>query len=231
MPNLKLIIALSATALTSGCSVYSTAVNTAGPDSPVSDLRPPEGEYVLTSVRPLFCPAPETIMVMPEDNKGALEILLNNGESYSLDQPYSALRMTQSERSTFVGDQAQLTTLAGEAIAHLPPPPIYLSVYFNTDTTDLTEDSMAIVDSIYAEIAARPVPEILVIGHTDTRATQAYNLQLSQARAEAVKEDLIERGIDPEMIRMEARGESDLLINTADGVDEVRNRRVVINVR
>ena len=68
------------------------------------------------------------------------------------------------------------------------------------------------------------------MGHTDTQASEAYNIALSNRRAELIRENLIEVGIDPEIISTEGRGETDLLVPTDDNVSEVRNRRVVIDV-
>ncbi len=122
-------------------------------------------------------------------------------------------------------------SLAGDAVEHLPPAPIYHTVYFELDTTTPTPESQKLIEGVYQQVADYPVPEVVVIGHTDTQASTAYNMTLSEARAKLIKDNLIAHGITPEMIRVEARGESDLLIPTADNVDEPRNRRVVINVR
>ncbi len=71
----------------------------------------------------------------------------------------------------------------------------------------------------------------MVIGHTDTVGTMSYNDQLSLARAERMREMLIELGIAPERIQARGRGKRELLIATPDDVREPRNRRVEINVR
>ena len=174
MRAIKLPLMLVATSLfLGGCSVYSTAVNSLGPKDPVSDLREPAGEYVLSEEPPVFCPAPDPMK---------------------------------------------------------PPAPIIRTVYFNNDTTDLTDESKAKIDAIYNDILTYPAAEILVVGHTDTQASEAYNIALSNRRAELIRENLIEVGINPEIISTEGRGETDLLVPTDDNVSEVRNRRVVIDV-
>jgi len=174
MLDLKMPLAIIATSFAlAGCSVYSTAVNSLGPESPVSDLEPPQGQYVLSEAPPVFCPAPEGLR---------------------------------------------------------PPEPIVRTVYFNNDTTILTDESQAKIGEIYQDILVYPAAEITIIGHTDTQAPADYNLALSKRRAELIKSNLIEIGIDSAIINTEGRGESDLLIETEDNVNEVRNRRVVINV-
>lgn len=174
MRDIKIQLSLIvASLLLSGCSVYSGAVNSLGPDSPVSDLQPPKGDYVLSEEPPVFCPAPDPLK---------------------------------------------------------PPVPIMRTVYFNNDTTELTDESKAKIDAIYNDILTYPAAEILVVGHTDTQASDAYNLELSNRRAELIRQNLIDVGIDPEIITTQGRGETDLLVPTADNVSEVRNRRVVIDV-
>ncbi len=103
--NLKLLSTLTVAGVLSGCTAYSTAVNSLGPDRAVSDLQDLDKEYVLSSVSPLFCPAPEIYMVMPLENKGTLDVQLNNGEAYALEENYSAVSVSEQERKQFTGDQ------------------------------------------------------------------------------------------------------------------------------
>jgi len=78
---------------------------------------------------------------------------------------------------------------------------------------------------------ARPVPDIAVTGHTDTVGTSEYNDRLSMQRAERVKGFLTGIGIPSDRIQTAGRGKRELLVPTADNIDEPRNRRVEINVR
>ena len=85
--------------------------------------------------------------------------------------------------------------------------------------------------SINTEIAARPYPEILVIGHTDAVGNAEFNDQLSRQRAQRVRDDLVKRGIAVDHIEVSGRGKREPLIPTSEGVSEPKNRRVEINVR
>jgi OOP family OmpA-OmpF porin len=71
----------------------------------------------------------------------------------------------------------------------------------------------------------------VLIGHTDTSASDNYNDALSLRRAEKVKQDLIAAGVPAETIRISGRGETDLFVSTPDETVEVRNRRVEISIR
>jgi len=116
-------------------------------------------------------------------------------------------------------------------LAALPAPPATFILYFLEDSDELTDASQRELEQMFAEIRRRPLPDIVVIGHTDTIGARRYNDHLSLARAERVREMLIEHGIPPERIQARGRGERELLVPTPDQVREPRNRRVEINVR
>ena len=82
-----------------------------------------------------------------------------------------------------------------------------------------------------AELKRRAVPDIVVIGHTDTIGALEWNDKLSLARAERVREALIAQGLPATRITAAGRGEREPLVTTADNVAEPRNRRVEVNVR
>ena len=70
----------------------------------------------------------------------------------------------------------------------------------------------------------------MVVGHTDSSGSTRYNDKLSKRRANSVKDGLVARGVPAEWIREESRGESDLLVKTADNVREPANRRAQITL-
>ena len=104
-------------------------------------------------------------------------------------------------------------------------------LYFITGTDELTPESKEALQSILGALRERPLPDVLVIGHTDTVGDLMDNDRLSAQRAETVKGFLVEIGIPATRIRISGRGEREPLIRTGDEVDEPRNRRVEINVR
>jgi outer membrane protein OmpA-like peptidoglycan-associated protein len=116
-------------------------------------------------------------------------------------------------------------------LAAQPPAPLSFTVYFLIGSNEFTEESKATVNTLLAEMARRPSPEIAVIGHTDRLGTDQTNDALSLQRAQRVKEMLIQRGVPAERISVAGRGEREPLVPTADEVAEPRNRRVEINVR
>ncbi len=73
--------------------------------------------------------------------------------------------------------------------------------------------------------------ELLISGYADKSGDPAYNMTLSRERAEAVKSQMIANGIAPNAINILAFGETQSSVDTADGVKNSWNRRVVILVR
>ncbi len=69
---------------------------------------------------------------------------------------------------------------------------------------------------------------IVTTGHTDLSGSAAYNQGLSQRRADAVRAEQVRLGLTGYDIQTVARGESDPLVATPDGVREPQNRRVQI---
>ena len=119
----------------------------------------------------------------------------------------------------------------GSALAARPLPPAQFTLYFVEGKDEFTDESKRAFDNVFAEIAKRPVPDVLVIGHTDTVGTDAFNDALSRQRAEVVRSALVARGIAAENIVVVGRGKREPIVPTADGVAEARNRRVEILVR
>jgi outer membrane protein OmpA-like peptidoglycan-associated protein len=119
----------------------------------------------------------------------------------------------------------------GAALAAQPARPTSFILYFLEARDELTPDSRQLLGRIVDEIARRPAPEIVVIGHTDRVGAVPYNDTLSLRRAERVRDELVKVGIAAERIRVAGRGEREPLVPTPDEVAEPRNRRVEITVR
>lgn len=104
-------------------------------------------------------------------------------------------------------------------------------VFFDWDKNDITASANDVLDAVAQEIRSRKdINGIVVVGHTDTSGGVAYNKKLSLRRAEAVKNGLVARGVDAAKLRVEGRGKTDLLVQTADGVREPANRRAQITL-
>lgn len=122
--------------------------------------------------------------------------------------------------------------LAG-ALLQTPPPPsvtiIEPVLYYETGSITPREGNRRNLESI-VDYALRPdVTAVIIKAHTDTLGTAEANLALARARGQVVADRLVAEGVPPAIIRIDARGETQLARPTADGVAEPLNRRVWVD--
>ncbi len=122
---------------------------------------------------------------------------------------------------------------APQAVTAPPPPPAPAAapsymVFFDWDRSNLSNQALATIGQAANAWKAGGSPHITAIGHTDTSGPADYNMALSLRRASAVKNALIQQGVAPGAIDTVGKGETELLVQTGDGVREPQNRRVEI---
>ena len=100
-------------------------------------------------------------------------------------------------------------------------------IYFDFDQFNLSEVSKDKIKKFLNNYGS-VINEYLVVGHTDTKGTNKYNLSLSIKRAEVVKEILINNGIKQSSIKILGKGEESLAVDTPDDTKQPANRRVEI---
>lgn len=122
-------------------------------------------------------------------------------------------------------------SLFGWLTGSIPEREAHFILYFQEGTTDLTAESEPELQRMLTEVARRSGVEVQVTGHTDTLGADTDNDALSLARAQQVRDVLVQRGLDLSTTRTVGRGERELLVATDDGVSEPKNRRVEIIVR
>jgi outer membrane protein OmpA-like peptidoglycan-associated protein len=176
-------------------------------------------------------PAPnETVVVVPAPDGHVGGVVVQRGDNRQvLDRAYAGIRNGESQVSQFPPEEVRQSFAA--TLQSLPPRPATFLLYFVVGSDELTEESKAELPKVLAALRDRPVPDVLVVGHTDTVGEMLGNDRLSAQRAERMKGHLVEIGIPADRIRVAGRGERELLVRTADNVDEPRNRRVEIIVR
>ncbi len=100
-------------------------------------------------------------------------------------------------------------------------------IYFETDKADIKPISFPLLDAIAATIKGNPQLQLIEIqGHADERASDDYNLQLTEARSQSVRKALEERGVEPERLRARGYGESKPLCTQHNETCWSQNRRV-----
>jgi outer membrane protein OmpA-like peptidoglycan-associated protein len=175
----------------------------------------------------------DLVVLLPGKGPTPGAVTVTSGEqTRTLDQPYAAASV--SRPGSVSGEKTSeddVRKIFGPALQAQPGRPVSFYLYFLLDTDQFAPESQQVVAQIFAEIARRPAPEIVIIGHTDRLGSDQYNDALSLRRAERVREELVKRGIPKARILVAGRGAREPEVATAAGVSEPRNRRVEINVR
>lgn len=177
--------------------------------------------------------APELFAVIPAPDGHVGTIVVRSGGSEQVVHgAYAASRVNKdgsTAAETLSADEVKSSF--GPTIDALPGRPATFLLYFLEGRDELTPASKVELEKVFAELKRRPSPDIVVTGHSDTVGNLGYNDKLSLARAERLREMMIELGIPPERIKATGRGKRELLVPTEDNVSEPRNRRVEISVR
>jgi len=130
-----------------------------------------------------------------------------------------------------------------EAKAPPPPPPappaepVYEKVslsagaLFDTNKADLKADGIQQLDELASKIGGTArVTDIKVVGHTDSMGTADYNQQLSVRRATTVRDYLVSKGVDPNVMSVSGMGESSPVADNSTRAGRAQNRRVEVSI-
>lgn len=105
-----------------------------------------------------------------------------------------------------------------------------VKIYFDYDKANLRQDHNSILEGVVRALRQNPETDILITGNCDMRGSEAYNLKLGKARAEAVKRYMLDKGVDEGRIRIVSRGKLDAVapINDIVGMQKDRNAQFMV---
>ncbi len=95
---------------------------------------------------------------------------------------------------------------------------------FDFGSANLKPEGQAVLDDLVSRIAGVDLEVIMTTGYTDRIGSDAYNLKLSQARADSVKDYLAAKGVDASLVKAEGMGKADPVVECAN-----TNRRDLVN--
>ena len=101
---------------------------------------------------------------------------------------------------------------------------------FDYDSDVLRAEAKQNLSSFAASLDKYPNTNILVVGHTDSVGTDAYNMSLSERRAAAAVNYLVSQGVNRARIRPTGRGETEPLVSNATAEGRQQNRRVEVAI-
>ena len=120
-------------------------------------------------------------------------------------------------------------------VAPPPPPPApavqTFMVFFDWDRSNLSAQALQTIKQAAAAYKTKGSARITATGHTDKSGPENYNMALSLRRAATVKDALVREGVPATAIAVVGKGETQPLVQTADGVREPQNRRVEIAIQ
>lgn len=124
-------------------------------------------------------------------------------------------------KQTFTPDEAQVFTQSGDIVVRL------IGLKFRSGYADLPPDSEELLRKLAAVIAIYPNSALTVEGHTDSQGSESGNQQLSQARADAVLNELVGNyRIGALRINAIGYGETRPVANNETNAGRARNRRI-----
>jgi outer membrane protein OmpA-like peptidoglycan-associated protein len=203
----------------------------------------PDGERtlagrILTTHFVLSDPERDPVAILVTQNyRNALQTIGANIVS-APDDPWRVIATLQSDHGQYWflyqhGDgndsstgSYELTTIQ---IGGPPPKSCTLEVYgvnFDFDKASLRADSAPVLEQVLALFASDPGYSAEIGGHTDNVGKPAYNLKLSDARAQAVKAWLVANGVAATRVSAHGYGDAKPLVANSSEENRAKNRRV-----
>ncbi|HDG67985.1 MAG TPA: hypothetical protein ENG11_02425, partial [candidate division Zixibacteria bacterium] len=104
------------------------------------------------------------------------------------------------------------------------------NIFFEFNSAKLLPESIGELQRVLKLMQENPDIKVEIAGHTDSIGTESYNLKLSQQRADAVKEWLVQHGIDSSRIIAKGYGESQPIADNGTEEGRAKNRRVTFTI-
>jgi outer membrane protein OmpA-like peptidoglycan-associated protein len=202
-----------------------------------------------------YGPLSEPLTRVATDEKGEFSVTLDNlqpGETvsaiathpqYGTSEPALNARVVAADGTSAALDR-QPPVIPQCLVAQTPPTPtaptppeaspppeqlrlsVARNIHFALDKSTISPESAAILDQIVAVMRSYPFLTVDIQGHTDPRASDAYNQALGMRRAIAARNYLLRQGIAPERLTIRSFGEVKRRTSGSDVVDYARDRRV-----
>lgn len=107
-----------------------------------------------------------------------------------------------------------------------PGPKILEGIQFEVNSAEIRPESEPVLESVLETFVKHPEMHVVIHGYTDNTGSRAYNLELSQRRAEAVKRWLVLRGVEPERIKAIGFGPDNPIAPNTTPEGRRQNRRI-----
>lgn len=195
----------------------------------------------LSSILPIFKSVPNASMLIKGD-----EIVVNAPDADMLDKLVGDLQaaapamMVRAEGPLDLqGEIDNSVTASQTAVDNLGENPdprdvaraLSLQVVnFEVDKAVIPDVNKPVLDRAVKLMEQVPDMKLMIIGHTDKTADAAYNMKLSQERAQSMKDYMISQGADANKLMTKGMGETDPIADNSTEQGRFRNRRIEFTV-
>lgn len=104
------------------------------------------------------------------------------------------------------------------------------AVYFDFNQATLQPASYPVLDQLAQYMKQTADKHFVIVGHTDNQGNEAYNLRLSEQRAQSVMQYLILQGIDPERLQSIGMGSTEPIESNHTEWGRAKNRRIEVRL-
>jgi OOP family OmpA-OmpF porin len=167
------------------------------------------------------CPLPEpqvikeTIPVSFDDNECPIKI---DGEDRDRDGIEDAIDQCPNTPCDFTVDSKGCPVKAN------------LRIHFETDKARITDHSRPLVEKFADFLVTNKGSIVHIVGHTDWRGSDNYNMILSKKRSKSVRDALIKLGVSSSRLSTEGKGESEPMATNKTDEGMALNRRIEVNL-
>jgi OOP family OmpA-OmpF porin len=102
--------------------------------------------------------------------------------------------------------------------------------FFDFDKSVIKAEGKAKLDLLASRLNSMTLEVVIVVGHTDSIGTDAYNIKLGERRANAVRAYMLTKGVDKNRVYTDSKGEHQPIADNRTAVGRAKNRRVEIEI-
>ncbi len=191
----------------------------------------------LASILPIIKNVPNASMLLKGD-----DIIVNAPDAAALDKLVTdlqaaapAMKVTAEGPLDLQGEVDSSLTASQAAIDNLGenPDPRDVAralslqvVHFEIDDAVIPDANKSVLDRAVEIMKQVPDMKLMIIGHTDKTADAAYNMKLSQERAQSMKDYMVSKGADASKLMTKGMGETDPIADNSTDQGRFRNRRI-----
>lgn len=159
---------------------------------------------------------------------GTFEILLPKGDKYTAS--YEVFGEEQRYQEIELPDQKGRMRFDFKLVFQMPEKITLRDVHFNTAEATLRESSYDALKDLEKALKDDPSLKVEIAGHTDSRGEPSENQELSEGRAQAVVDHLVENGIDSSRLVAKGYGERKPVASNETAEGRQKNRRTEVRI-